>query len=88
MLWEAYVSSKKMKVMPSEAYFIDAEADPLAAWCFNRVVLGFGAEVEADLERIGSNNSKSSAKALETKRQRRLEKWLGLAPRFKDPAAR
>ena len=85
MLWEAFVCSKKMKVMPSEAYFIDAEADPLAAWCFNRVVLGFGAEVEADLERVGSN-SKQSAKALETKRQRRLEKWLGVAPKFRDPA--
>ena len=85
MLWEAFVSSKKMKVMPSEAYFIDAQADPLAAWCFNRVVLGFGAEVEADLERVGSN-SKQSAKALETKRQRRLEKWLGVAPKFRDPA--
>ena len=71
--------------MPSEAYFLDAEQDPLAVWCFNRVVMGFGTEVENDLENIQAN-SKTSQKSMEIKRQRRLEKWLGLAPQFRDPA--
>ena len=85
MLWGAYLSAKRMGVTPAEAYFLDSQQDPLASWCFNRVVMGFGAEVEADLDKIEAKKGQST-KSLEVKRQRRLEKWLGLAPRFRDPA--
>jgi hypothetical protein len=80
-LWEAYNLSKRMKLRPSEVYFIK---DELTAWSFDRAVLNFGAEVEADLESIEDKNGK----ALERKRTARLNRWLGTAPQFKDPAAR
>lgn len=81
-MWEAYSLTKRMKgIRPSEFYFI---TDELAAWSFDRAVLHFGAEVEADLDSIEDKNSKS----LERKRTARLNKWLGITPQFKDPAAK
>lgn len=80
-MWEAYTLSKRMKIRPSELYFIK---DELAAWSFDRAVMHFGAEVEADLDSIDDKNSKT----LEHKRTARLQKWLGIAPQFKDPGAR
>ena len=65
-----------MKIRPSELYFLK---DELTAWSFDRAVLNFGAEVEADLDKIEDKNTKS----LERKRTARLEKWLGIQPQFK-----
>lgn len=69
-----------MKARPSEVYHI---RDEVAAWCFDRAVMTFGADVEQDLDTIEDKNPKTA----ERKRLRRLERWLGMAPQFKDPAA-
>lgn len=70
-----------MKTRPSEIYFI---RDELTAWSFDRAVMTFGAMVENDLDELEDKDSK----ALQYKRTARLNKWLGIAPQYRDPAAR
>ena len=84
MLWEAWILSKTMRVMPSEAYFIK---DEVAAWCFNRAVTTFGLAVEDDLEKARSNAKDS--RSGDAAAQRTLRKWLNkpgdMTGMFRDP---
>jgi hypothetical protein len=55
--------------------------DELGAFCFDRAVTIFGVSLENE---ISSTNGRSE-KDTERKRQRVMDKWLGIQPKFRDP---
>lgn len=75
--------SQKMGVRPSEYYRI---GDEVTAHFFDKAVVSFGIEVEADLEDYVKDEKKT--KSIETKRQQRFSRWMGAKPKFRDPIKR
>ena len=74
--------SHKLGVRPSDLYGIH---DDLEAWAFDRACVLLAVEIENDLEQIKGKNEKT----VKTRREQRLQKWLGGADdtkgRFRDP---
>ena len=82
-LWEAWVLSQKLQKKPSEIYFI---SDELTAYSFDKAVVSFGIEVEADLDEHTKNEKKTEA--IERKREQRFSLWMNEKQMFRDPANR
>ena len=74
--------AKQWKTRPSEILHIQ---DELHAYFMDRAITTFGMAVEAELDEA-STNAKDSKKAVQA-RQRVLERWLDIAPKFRDPKA-
>lgn len=79
-----------MRCLPSDLYGL---TDPLQRFYFNRAIWIFGTNVENDLDEVDnkSTGKKVSQKALASKKQMVLNKWLppkdgNTRGRFKDPA--
>lgn len=67
-------------------------SDAYAAWCLDGIVAHFGMSLEAALDEVESAahknpRSKPNPKAIERKKQRVLESWLGLPRKFREPTA-
>lgn len=84
-MWEAWQLANQWGTRPSELYGIREE---LAAHNFDRAVMYFGTNVEAEMHAAAEKGKTS--KAARQKAQQVLNKWLvepGETPRFRDPAA-
>lgn len=79
-MWEAYLLAKQMGVRPSELYDVD---DPLARYCFDRAVITFGSVLEGEISKVKGRNEHDT----EFKRQRVINKFLGVQQKFRDPAS-
>ena len=85
-MFEAWSLSQRMRVRPSDLFFID---DELTAWCFDRAVVTFGVALENDLEKHMSKAKTDSARR--RVHARVMSKWLddpNDTGRFRDPGRR
>lgn len=64
--------------------------DAYAAWCLDGAVAHFGIQLEAELDGVKprkGSKGKDSTEQVNRKRQRILERWLGIPMKFRNPTA-
>jgi len=63
---------------------------PYVAWCIDGAVAHFGMALEAELDKIKppkGRKGKGSEESVQRKRQRMLDKWLGVKLQYRTPSA-
>lgn len=84
-MWQ---QSKAFHCRPSDLLAID---DELTAYYFDRAVYTFGKALEAELDRVSQSTGKGKQKKSQTQinmaRSQVMNRWLGPAPRYRDPVA-
>ncbi len=81
LLWLTYLEAKTWNNRPSSLIAIE---DEYTAYCFDQAVAVFGNVVSNELESVEGKTKKSVTQ----KRNRILDKYLGIKPKFMDPANR
>jgi hypothetical protein len=80
MLWDQWQLAKAYSERPSVMLQIE---DRYAAFCVDGAVAHFGLQLEAELDGVNEKNPKTAKR----KRQRIMEKWLGIPRKYRNPTA-